>query len=426
MKVLLVNTSDNAGGAAIAALRLLKALRSNGVEASLLCRDRTLPTKRQEVIGIKSSWLNKLRFLLERLEIFIHNGCTRKGLFAVDTARFGNDITHLDEFRKADVIHLHWTNQAMLSLKDLKAILHSEKKVVWTMHDMWPFTGICHQADTCKLWQEGCGNCPQLQRPGNNDLSARTFKRKKLTYPEGEITFVACSQWLAGLAGQAPLLQGQKVWSIPNPIDTDFYAPAGTEGMPTRSEVRHRLGLPQDKRLMLFTAFKVTDPNKGIDYLIESITILLQEHPELREQTALVLAGKESEQLTESFPIPVYSMGYISETKKMRDLYLSADLLLMPTLMDNLPNTIVEAMACGIPSVAFNIGGVPEMVDTGINGYLAKYKDSLDFATGIARILLSQSYTAIGRNARSKAVKVYSEQRIAQCYQQVYEGQAPR
>ena len=153
MKVLLVNTSDHAGGAAIASLRLLKALRQANIEATLLCRDRSTQTEgMKEVIQLKPTLWRKAKFVLERFEIFLTNGFKRKGLFAVDTARFGNDITKLKAFQEADVIHLHWTNQAMLSLGNLKKILKSGKRIVWTMHDMWAFTGVCHNSANCNRW----------------------------------------------------------------------------------------------------------------------------------------------------------------------------------------------------------------------------------------------------------------------------------
>lgn len=150
MKVLLVNTSDHAGGAAIAALRLLKALRQSGVEATLLCRDRSLSEVRTDVVNLKPSLWLKVKFVLERAEIYAANGFNRKGLFAVDTARYGTDITRLPEFAEADVVHLHWVNQAMLSMKDIERVIQSGKRVVWTMHDMWPFTSICHHATDCE------------------------------------------------------------------------------------------------------------------------------------------------------------------------------------------------------------------------------------------------------------------------------------
>lgn len=420
MKVLLINTSDHTGGAAIAALRLLKALRRVGTDATLLCRDRTLPAARTDVVSLKPTLWRKVKFVCERLEIFVRNGFSREGIFAVDTARFGNDITALPEFREADVIHLHWTNQAMLSLGDLQRILTSGKRVVWTMHDMWPFTGICHNAADCEGWLSGCGKCPLLKRPGPNDLSATVFRRKAAVYSCGRFTLVGCSKWLASLAAKAPLLVGQQVVNIPNPIDTAFYAPAGTEGMPGRDELRVRFGLPRKKRLLLFSAFKVTDPAKGIDYLIEAISMLCQQHPELGSELGIVLAGKEAETLKNAFAIEAWSMGYVSDEQQMRGLYQCADLLMMPTLMDNLPNTIAEAMACGVPCVAFGVGGVPQMIDHGVNGFLVAPRNSLDFAESIAKALRSQSYAALCRNARTKAVGAYSEKNVAESYLELY------
>ena len=415
MKVLHVNTSDHTGGAAIAALRLIKALRQNGVDAKLLCRDRTLPPERTEVVNLAPSPWRKLKFALERAEIFAANGFTRKGLFAVDTARYGNDITLLPEFAEADVIHLHWTNQAMLSLSHLEKILQQGKPVVWTMHDMWTFTGVCHYADKCPLWQQACHHCPQLRRPSAHDWSARVFKRKAEVYAHPNLTLVACSNWLADLARKAPLLTDHRIESIPNPIDTQFYQPAAN-----KAEVRRRLGIPTDKTVLFFAAFKVTDPKKGIDYLSESLTLLVQEHPELREKLVLVLGGQQSDTMADAFCIPTVARPFDNSEEVMRMRYQAADLLLMPTLMDNLPNTIVEAMACGVPVVGFNVGGLPQMIETGVNGYLADYCNSLDFAHGIARILSSASYPALCRNARSKALQAYSEKAVAESFIKLY------
>lgn len=422
MKALLINTSDHTGGAAIAALRLLKALRKQGVDAKLLCRDHALTSETPEVIYLKPSFRLKLKFMLERLEIFIRNKFSRENLFAIDTGRFGNDITQLPEFKEADVIHLHWTNQAMLSLNDLQKILKSGKRIVWTMHDMWPFTGICHNSADCDHWKKHCGKCPLLKKPRTKDLSAQIFTKKLKVYQQGNMSLVGCSQWLRGLALQSPLLKGQKVVSIPNPIDTDFYVPAGSENMPTADELKRSLGLPTDRKLLLFTAYKVTDTNKGIDYLIESISLLCQENPGMRDKIGIVLAGREAESLRDSFAVPAYPMGYINDEKQMRQLYQACDLLLMPTLMDNLPNTIVEAMACGTPCIAFSIGGVPQMIDSGINGYLSDYRNSLDFAHGIERTLNSQSYPAMCRNARTKAQNSYSEKAVALKYIELYKA----
>lgn len=388
----------------------------------MLCRDRVLSDERDDMVYLEPSFKLKLKFFLERLEIFLRNGFTRNNLFAIDTGRYGNRITDLPEFKEADVIHLHWTNQAMLSLKDLEKILASGKHIVWTMHDMWPFTGICHHSDTCTNWLKSCGNCRLLKRPYKKDMSYEVFQKKLGIYSQGKIDFVACSDWLKELAVQSPLLKGQKVRSIPNPINTAFYVPAGSDNTPTRNEIRKTLGFPTNKYLLLFAAYKVTDVNKGIDYLIESITLLCQEHPELKDKIALVLTGKESETLCEDFSIPVYSMGYVNDESTMLRIYQAVDLLLMPTLMDNLPNTVAESMSCGTPCVAFHVGGLPQMIDHNVNGYLSAYRDSLDFAHGIAQLLTSPNYASICRNARSKAVQSYSEKNVADQFIRLYQS----
>lgn len=421
MKVLFVNTSDSTGGAAVAATRLMKALQGYGLEVSLLCRDRNTSFNRKDVISLNAGLYAKAKFVAERLDILIHNHLSREGLWAIDTGRIGNDITRLKAFREADLIHLHWVNQAMLSLSDIQLILRSGKPVVWTLHDMWPFTGICHQADQCRHWQSGCGNCPLLKRPSPDDLSAKVYRQKVAIYNKQNFTAVGCSRWLAELAASAPLFEGKTVANIANPIDTNYYIPAGCEGVAERGAIRRELGLPADDRLLFFTAYNVADSKKGIDYFVEAVNLLIAEYPELKKKISVVLAGKNANRFADSFPVKVYSMGYVSDAERMKQLYQSVDLLVMPTLADNLPNTIVEAMACGVPSVAFAVGGVPSMIDNGVNGYLVRPEMSLDLSEAIRRALSTDSYSALCRNARIKAVSTYSEPEVARQYYQLYQ-----
>ena len=415
MRILFVNTSEHAGGAAIAAHRLMKALNRNHVKAQMLVRDRE--TTSPDVVTVRCKWLAKLKFLAERIGVLWANRFHTDRLFAVDPAFLGNDITRHPAFRKADIIHLHWVNQGMLSMSGLRKILRSGKPVVWTMHDMWPATGICHQADTCDGWQQGCGFCPLLWKGGRmNDLSHRTYQRKKQVFGEGSsIRFVACSNWLADIARQSPLLARNTVVCIPNPIDSRFFAPGD------RSEARSRLGLPLDKYILLFVAYKATDKNKGIDYLREAVDIVCHRKPVLKEQLCVVPVGHEADTLKNSFACEACPQNYVSDEEVMRDLYHAADLLLMPTLMDNLPNTIVEAMACGIPCVGFRVGGLPQMINHGKNGYLADFRNAEDLAEGILQTLFTYSHTELSTAARRSAVCNYSEDAVAERYIDLYE-----
>lgn len=277
MRVLLINTSERIGGAAIAASRLMESLKNHGIKAKLLVRDKQ--TDQISVVSLDHNWRMVWKFVWERIVIWSANRFNKKNIFAVDIANTGTDITSLPEFQQADVIHLHWINQGMLSLKNIEKILTSGKPVVWTMHDMWPCTGICHHARECTHYQQECHNCPFIHGGGGKrDLSYRIFHKKQALYRNRHINFVTCSRWLEERARTSALFCGHAVTCIPNPINTNLFKPRN------RQEARSRCLLPQDKKLMLFGSVKITDKRKGIDYLIESCRLLADKHPELREQ----------------------------------------------------------------------------------------------------------------------------------------------
>ena len=414
MKVLIVNTAERKGGAAIAANRLMKAVNRQGCDASMLVRDGATGDGKVTVIGrdLRRKW----HFLSERLLIWMANGFSRRMLFDVDIASAGTDITGLDVFKEADIIHLHWINQGMLSLDDLKAIFASGKPVVWTMHDMWPFTGICHHAGTCVKYRTGCHDCPQLVHPGRHDLSQRVFAKKRTIYSGADLTFVGCSRWIAGLAGTSLLTAGHRVVSIPNAVDTTLFRPVD------RDDARRELKLPVEKYLLLFGSVKTSDRRKGIDYLIEACRIMARKHPELADRIGVVVFGGASEEFVSSFPYPIYPLDYVSQESELVTVYNAADIYVTPSLQENLPNTIAEAMSCGTPCVGFNIGGIPQMISHGRTGYVAEYRSADDLAAGIYSTLMSPDYAVICEHARQDALENYSEDSVAEKYLAIYES----
>ena len=413
MRVLIINTSERMGGAAIAANRLMDALRNSGIQAKMLVRDKQ--TDNIAVIGLNKSLWKIWQFVWERIIIWTANRFKQHNLFAVDIANTGTDITSLPEFKQAEIVHLHWINQGMLSLKDIQKILSSGKPIVWTMHDMWPCTGICHHARTCNNYHQECHHCPYLYKGGSKkDISNQVFKKKEELYQTTSITFVTCSQWLKERASQSALLTGHQVVDIPNPINTNLFKPRN------KQEARIKSGLPTDKKLILFGSAKITDKRKGIDYFIESCNLLAQKYPETIEQCGVVVYGKYSEQLKAQVPFTVYPLNYISSEKELIDVYNAVDIFVTPSLEENLPNTIMEAMACGIPCVGFNVGGIPEMIDHLHNGYVADYQSSEDFANGIHWTLSESEYQTLSEEARRKASSSYSEKAIAKRYIDVY------
>ena len=408
MRVLLVNTSERTGGAAVAANRLMKALNNNGVKAKMLVREKNSTTL--TVVPLPKSPLLQWRFLWERIVVFFHLHFQRQHLFEIDLANTGTDITSLREFKEADIIHFHWINQGMLSLKDIRKILRSGKPVVWTMHDIWPATAICHLTLGCRNFTTHCRNCRLLPGKGsNNDLSAKVWARKQAMIDGENIYYVACSKWLESEAKSSKLLDGQKITSIPNPIDLHIYNKGN------KTEARQRLGLPTDKKLILFASQRATNVNKGMGYLIEACR-QLQDIPNL----GVIILGGHAEEVTSQLSIANFPLGYVNDEQRIVDVYNAADVFVLPSLSENLPNTIMEAMACGVPCVGFKVGGIPEEIDHKKNGYVAEYRNSEDLARGIRWILSESDYAQLSDNAVHKVVQCYSQQSVAMKYLDVY------
>ena len=417
MRVLLINTSERTGGAAIAAGRLMEALKKQGVKAKMLVRDKQ--TDRLTVVAIKANWKLPVKFLWERMVIFLANRLSRRNLFQMDIANVGTDITRMHDFQNADVIHLHWVNQGFLSMKNIEKIVKSGKPVVVTLHDQWFFTGICHYSADCQMYRVQCQRCPLLAGgDGLWDLARRVFDQKRRIYGEGKITFVGCSQWMAELAKKSALTQGHQVVCIPNAIDMELFRPMD------KAAIRQKRGIPSDKKLILFGAQRITDERKGFHYLEEACKLIAMRNPRLAEVIEILVVGGDATKVQNRLPFNVKPVNYVSEPEQMVELYNMVDLYVTPSLQDNLPNTIVEAMACGIPCVGFNVGGIPEMIDHKQNGYVATYRDANDFARGI-EWALTADYNELSQAARQKAQDTYSEEAVAKKYMEVYNDDFP-
>ena len=413
MRILIVNTSERSGGAAVAAHRLMEALNNNGEKVRMLVSDKE--TDDINVVGLKDCRRAQWNFLWERWCIFWKLRFNKRHLFEIDIANAGNDITRLREFREADVVHLHWVNQGMLSLQGIRKILDSGKPVVWTMHDVWPATAICHLTLGCRNFMTRCRRCKYLPgKGGENDLSAQVWRRKQQLLKDRNIVFVACSKWLQGEARKSALLAGQRIDCIPNPIDLHVFRPAN------KQNARKALQLPTDKRLILFVSQRVTNVNKGMDFLVEACRQLAEEHPEMKLNTGVVILGGHADELEGKLPFEVFPLGYVSDIRRIVEVYRAADVFVLPSLSENLPNTIMEAMACGVPCVGFRVGGIPEEIDHMKNGYVAAYRDAADLAKGIGWVLDECDYTAVSAAAVSKVASNYSQANVAMHYIEIY------
>lgn len=397
----------------MAANRLMEALNNNGVKVKMLVRDKE--TDSLMVCALPPSWRLQWHFLWERMVIWLHLRLRRDHLFEMDIANSGTDITRLPEFQEADIIHLHWVNQGMLSLKNIRKILESRKPVVWTMHDIWPATAVCHYARDCRKFSQECGACPLLPGRHQHDLANKVWKRKQQLLNGQRITYVACSQWLTDEARKSALLKGQTITSIPNAIDTHLFRTQDKQA------AKAALSLPTDKRIILFVSQRVTDPRKGINYLVEAVRLLTEQYPEMKQHAAIAILGGHAEEVAPQLALPVYPLGYVSEPKRIVQVYNAADVFVLPSLEDNLPNTLMEAMACGVPCVGFRVGGIPEMIDHQQNGYVANFQQADDLACGIHYVLAEADYGMLSQQCQHKVAHCWSQQSVATRYIEVYE-----
>ncbi len=413
MRILIVNTSERMGGSAIAAGRLKEALKLHGLKVRMLVRDKE--TRKTDVVALRRSWLLVWKFVWERIVIWAANKFHKHNLFAVDIASQGTDITSLPEFQEADIIHLHWINQGFLSLKNLRKIAQCGKPIVWTMHDMWPCTGICHYARKCTAYHQHCGTCMYLYHRGwKKDISYQIFAKKRVLYKDAPLTFVTCSRWLEKKAQESPLLQGKTIQSIPNPINTHLFKPLD------KQEARIKLKLPLDRIYILFGPAKISHRRKGFDQLSAASKILFTQFPEYQSKLGIITLGSQSRQMQEHLPFQVFPMDWENNEEDLITIYNAADLYILPSLEENLPNSLMEAMSCGVPCVGYQVGGVPEMIDHKRNGYVAQYKSVKDLAQGIHWVLSASDYPALSADAVRKVKNHYSETSVAHRYIQLY------
>ncbi|MEY2941073.1 MAG: glycosyltransferase [Aquirufa sp.] len=393
LHIVLLSYHDSNGGAGIAAGRLKVALEKEGHRVDYLVREKASTSNSVKFGNGLISWL---KFIAERL-FFLRFEKDKSIRFLFNPGVFGSDISKHPLIQQADIVHLHWVNFGFLSVGDIAQLTRLNKPVFWTLHDMWAFTGGCHHSGACEHFQQSCGDCKFLKNPNPNDLSHRMWEAKKTGFASKNLHIITCSDWLGNRAKQSSILGGHSVKTIPNAIDTEFFSPSANS-----------LGLDPSKKYVLFVAMRVNAPAKGFHLLKEALQFLDA------STTELLIVGGE---VTEELPLKAHNFGQVSDPAKMRDIYAAADVFVTPSLEENLPNTIMEAMACGTACVGFEVGGIPEMIEHEKTGYVAKAFDQADLAKGIKGCLES---TTAGAKSRERALQLYDQSIVAQQHLDYY------
>lgn len=414
MKVVHLSTDDALGGAARAAYRLHRSLLAGGVDGTMVVLNKA--SDDATVIRVPRSTLAKAA---AKIAPYLEQWPVRRrppGAGYWSPAWFGLfPTTRLPQVRDADVIALYWVCGGFLSPAEIGRLLRLGKPVVWRLSDMWAFTGGCHFAGSCSAYERHCGRCPQLHRSHRLDLSHWGWRRKAQSWRRAPLAVVAPSRWLADCARRSSLFGARDVRVIPTGVPIDTYKP-----MP-KAFARQVLGLPAERALILFGAGgAATDARKGFSYMAEGLARFAGLYPQI--DADLVVFGTSRPVQIPGWRGGIHVKGYLSDETSMALLYAACDVFVAPSLEDNLPNTVLEASACGTPCVAFAAGGIVDAVDHERDGFLARPRDAESLARGIGWVLESpERRQRLALAVREKTVQSFSLERQAAAYRALYE-----
>lgn len=399
------------GGAAIACNRLVKAMRDQGLEVHHLVQEGSAnPDVELLTTNIWDKLFNFLRFVAERL-YFLPYEKNKSIRFLYNPGLFGKNISTHPVIQKVDIIHLHFTNFGFLSIQNIAQLCALGKPVVWTLHDMWAFTGGCHHSGTCENYQSKCGFCKEFMKyPAKNDLSNRLWEKKIKAFKQKNLSAITCSQWLLMRAKKSSILQHHHLAAIPNTLDTEqIFVPKH------KKDAKRTLGLSENIPLILFVAVRPNAPKKGFKQFIEAVQLL-----ENKTSIQIGIIGNVVDKTPfEGLSQAITYFGHVDSPEKMANIYQASDAYVTTSLEENLPNTIMEAMACGTACVGFEVGGIPEMIDHQENGYVAKAFEVADFAEGMLVVL--EKSEVFGESARQKVLKNYTEEIIVKKHLTFYQ-----
>ncbi len=408
------------GGAAIAARRVHEGLRNAGHESLFWYLNGSKPPD-ESYRDWQRNYSRGVRGGVERASDHIahlaHRARFRRairgrpqGLELFSPAVLPHRTRRSPKSFSGDILHLHWVG-ASFDYNSFFRELQVGKPVVWTLHDMNPLTGGCHYGAGCERFQESCGNCPQLGIPSGHDFSRQSFSAKLASLPFDRLHLAAPSQWLLDLARSSPILgQAASFELIPYGIDLKVFRPRDT------GEARSRLGLPQKSRIIALGADDVGNKRKGFEPLCQALQRLANT-PNL----LCLYFGRGELPLDSISAPPSKSMGFITDKARLADIYSAADLLVLPSLEDNSPQTGIESIACGTPVVAFDTGGIAEYVQPGRSGALAPVGDSQALAEAVERMLERQaSGECMQASARRLAEDLFAPAAQAAAYDRLY------
>ncbi|MDJ1502652.1 glycosyltransferase [Xanthocytophaga agilis] len=430
MKVLTSTTNNSAGGAAKSCIRLHQALLEDGVSSELLMLEhphKEIPhghsfyefhvneqRRKKKSIPLSKKIYTKVLYELGRDEEAIFNKKMTYEAKIISQKKYGSETFHFAHsqyrieqhplYKEAEIVNLHCMINNFLDYTTFFA--NKLKPIVWTLHDMTPFTGGCVYSEGCDGYISGCTNCPQLKGTDNSNYTADTLKVKQKSL-EGmkNFTIVSPSIWLLNESKKSSLFKDFRHEHIPYGLNSKVFKPRD------KAYSRDILGLPVDKPVILFVSHNIHNQRKGYQYLSDALKAL-----KLQDKVTLCAVGAKS---TESTNNGFIELGSFSDERLMSMVYSAADIFVIPSIEDNLPNTVLESLLCGTPVIGFPIGGIPDMVKSGVNGYLCD-NVSVDALAKQLNIFMDNPKIFNREQIRDEAVKKYDSSVQSRAYIKLY------
>jgi glycosyltransferase involved in cell wall biosynthesis len=405
MKVMHIVAGELNGGAARGAYWLHRAMRPLGIDSVVYTNSRatlgdasvvSTNQSRKDLIAVQTR---------SQIDKSFANVYPRRKSGMFSTGLLGADFTRSEEYRSADIVHLHWINAGFVDIKDLGRV---DKPVIWTMRDMWPMTGGCHYAMGCNQFEVGCGRCGHLGSRSATDLSRLVYNRKKKHLP-ASLRLVGISDWLSEQARRSQLFHGLDIRTIHNNVDSAEFFPID------KTMARQLLGIDTHKKIVLAGSTNARDPYKGFDKFIEALKYL---DP---AKYHLCFFGKLEKSIADGLGFDYTAYGFLHDNISLRLVYSAADVFVAPSLMEAFGKTLAEAMACGTPVVCFDATGPRDIVTHQIDGFKAAPFEPESLAEGVDWVVKYPIYTDLCLAARKSIVRRFDSRVIARQYQTLYE-----
>ena len=357
-----------------AALRLHNAFQEENIDSSILSLrydvNDTEEIKHLRMTSNITAWIDG------RLQSYLlRNNFKQFGQYSFPI--LGNDVSGYDQIKNADIIYLHWVHAGFLNISNIEQLAKLGKPIIFFMHDMWYITGGCHHSFTCEKYKTACNTCQMFPENTVIDWAAREFNKKLKLYSKFDNLYFVCpSKWLFDCAKQSFLTKDKTISYIPNIIDDKVFKPID------KKLARNILNIDEGDYIVAFGAASIDSPYKGWGYLQKALEIL-QKSQSKRKISVLVFGSGYNKKIADAISFKARFLGFLGDEFLMPIVYNAADVFIAPSLAESFGYVILESLCCGTPVVAFNVGGIPDLIVHKENGYLAKYKDADDLAKGI-------------------------------------------